>query len=83
VLGRVLDDLWPHLLADEPHQPLVQAHPDAADPLGPEPDGRRQHEVRAVGLQQIDRAHVGREASLDQPHDVRQGLGRIALETGG
>jgi hypothetical protein len=74
---RVRDDLRPQLLADQSHQALVEPHSHLAHAFRPQPDSRRQHEVCAVGLQQVHGAHVGRKAPLDEPDDVRQGLGWI------
>ena len=41
-------------------------------------DRRREYEGRAIGLEQIDRTHVGAEPALNQVDDVGEGLGRIA-----
>ena len=53
------DDLRPQLLGDQAGQPFGEPHPHAADALGPQADRRRQHQVRAIGLEQVDRADVG------------------------
>ena len=75
---RVLDHLRLHLLADQADQALGQPHPDLADALGPQPDRRRQDQRGAIRFEQIHRADVGAEALLDQPDEVRQGLGGVA-----
>ena len=64
------DDLRPQLLGDEAGQPFGQPHPDAADAFGPQADGRRQHEVGAIGLEQIDGADVGLEPVLNQVDEL-------------
>ena len=59
--ARVVHDDRPHLLGDQTGQPLGDAHADLPDAFRPQADGCRQHEVGAVGLEQVDRADVGRE----------------------
>jgi hypothetical protein len=49
-----------------------------ADALGPQADRRGEHQVGAIGLEQVDRADVGLEPALDQVDDVRQRLSRVA-----
>ena len=56
---RVVDDDRAHLLGDQADQPFGEPHADAADALGAQADGRGEHEIRAIGLQQVDRADVG------------------------
>ena len=56
----VLHDERLDLFADEADQALVEAHAHAADALGAQADRRREHQRRAVGFQQVDRADVGR-----------------------
>ena len=70
--------LRPQLLGDQAGQPFGQPHPHAADALGAQADGRRQHEVRAIGLEQVDRADVGLEPPLNQVDDVVERLGGVA-----
>ena len=70
--------LRPQLLGDQPGQPFGEPHPHAADALGPQADRRRQHQVRAIGLEQVHRADVGLEPPLDQVDDVGQRLRRVA-----
>ena len=43
---------------------------------------RRQHQVRAVRLQQIGRADIGPEPRRNQRHHVHQRLGRLAALLG-
>ena len=59
VRRRIRDDLRPQLLGDETGQALGQPHADPADALGAEADRCREHEVGAVGLEQVDRTDVG------------------------
>ena len=54
---------------------FAEAHADASDALWPQPDRRGQHEVGAIGLQQIDRADIRRELALNQLDDVGGGAG--------
>ena len=72
------DDLRPQLLGDQAGQAFGQPHADAADALGPQADGRGQHQVGAIGLEQVDRADVGVEPPLNQVDDVGQRLGGVA-----
>ena len=76
---RVGDDLRPQLLGDQAGQALGQPHADAADALRPQADRRRQHQVGAIGLEQVDRADVGLEPLLNQVDDVGQRLGGLPL----
>ena len=78
-MGRgVGDDLRPELLGNESRQALCEAHADASDSLGAQPDRGGQHQVDPIRLQQIDRADVGIEATLDQVYEVVESLCRIA-----
>ena len=65
------------LLGDQTGQALRQAHPDAADAFLPEPDRRREHEIRPIGLQEVDGTDVGREPPLNQVDDVGERFGRV------
>ena len=76
--GGVRNALRGQLLGDEPGEAFRQPHADPADAFGPEPDRRREHEVGAIGLEQVDGADVGRETPLDEVDDVRQRLSRVA-----
>ncbi len=76
--GRVVHDHGPHLLGDEADEPFGEPHAYAAHALGPQPDRGREHEIRAIGLEQVDGAHVGREPALNQVDDVGERLGRVA-----
>ena len=75
---RVGDDLRPQLLGDQSGQAFGQPHADAADALRPQADGRGEHQVGAIGLEQVDRADVGLEPALDQVDDVGQRFGGVA-----
>ncbi len=72
--GGIGDKLRPHALGDQAGQALGQPHADAPDALGAQADGRREHEVGAIGFEQVDRAHVGLEPALDQMNDVVEGF---------
>ncbi len=75
---RVGDELRRQLLGDESGQALGQPHPHAADAVLSQPNGRSQHEVDPIRLQQVDRTDVGLEPALNQVHDVGQRLRRVA-----
>ena len=64
--------------ATSPASPSVRPHAHAADALGSQPDGRGEHQARAIRLEQVDRADVGGEPPLDQVDDVAERLGGIA-----
>ena len=49
------------------------------DRLFAEADRGGQDEIGSVGLQEVDRAHVRSEASLDQPDDLIESGGRGAV----
>ena len=66
------------LLGDQAGQAFGRAHAHAPDALGTQPDRRRQHQVRPVGFEQVDRADIGVEPRLNQMDDVRQGFGGVA-----
>ena len=68
--GRVFHDLRLQLLADEAGQPFGQSHAHPSDAVRAQADRRSEHERRAIGLEQINRAHVGVERALDQLDDV-------------
>ncbi len=72
------DELRPEPLGDEPRETLREPHPDAANAFGAEADSRRQDQIGAIRLQQVDRTDIGREPALDQMHDVVERLGGVA-----
>jgi hypothetical protein len=78
MLRRILHDLRPQLFADEPGQPFRQAHADASDAVGAQPDGGSQHQGGAVRFEQVHRADVRLERALDELDDVVERLGRMA-----
>ena len=86
-LGKILeawmrrgvgDELRLGELGNQAGKALGQPHADAADTLGAQADRRREHEVRAIGFEQVDRADVGTEPALNQVHDVVEGLRGVA-----
>ena len=77
-MRRVGDDLRPQLLGDQAGEPFAEPHADAADALGAQPDRRGEHQVGAIGLEQVDRADVGLEPLLNEVHDVRERFGGVA-----
>ena len=74
VRRRVGDELRPQLFRHKTGQPLAQTHPDPAHALGSQTDGCRQHEVCAVGLEQVGGADVGMEPVLHELDDVLEGF---------
>ena len=77
---KVTEKLSPNLFVLHGSQSLDQAHPDASDALGTQPDGGRQHQTRAIGLEQIDRADVGLEPAPNQLHEIGQRFGRAPAQ---
>ena len=75
--GGIGDELRSEAFGDQTREPFRQAHPDAPDAFRAQADRRREHQVGAVGLQEIDRTDVGLESPLDQVDDVVQRLGRV------
>ena len=76
--GRILDHLRLQLLADEAGQTFRQPHAHAPDAARPQADRRREHERRAIGLEQIHRTHVGVECALYQLDDVGERFLRVS-----
>ena len=75
---RVVDDDGAYLFGHEAHEPFGEPHAHAPDAFGTQPDRRRQHEIGAIRLEQVDGAHVDGELAVNQVDDVRQRFGRIA-----
>ncbi len=82
-LGKVLvpwmrrgvgDKLRLHALGDEAREPLRQTHADVPDAFGAEAHRRREHQIGAIGLEEIDRTDVGLEPPLDQVDEVVEGF---------
>ena len=69
---RVGDVLRPELLGDETGESFAQPHAHAADAIGIEADRRGQHQIRAVGFEQIGGADVGAEVPLNEMNDVAE-----------
>ncbi len=76
--GHPRDGHWLHVFGNQPGQAFAQRHAQNANALGAQADGGGQHQVGAIGLEQVDRAHVGVEAPGNQRHHVHQRLGRLA-----
>ena len=53
------DDDRLQLLGDKTGKSFGHPHPDLSDALRAEPLGGGQHQIRAIGLEEIDRADVG------------------------
>ena len=67
----------PHQFRDQPGQPLMHRHPQAADALPAKSNGRRQHQVRAIRFQQICRADVGVESLGNEGNHIHQRFGGL------
>ena len=65
--------------ATSPASPSVMRMRTRPTLSGRRPIGRREHEVRAIGLEQVDRAHVGLEPPLNFVDDVGERLRWISL----
>ena len=76
MIRRVVDGNGHDLLGDQAGEPFVQRHAQRADAARMQAERGGQHEVGAVGLQQVGGADVGAEARGDQRHDVHQRVGR-------
>jgi hypothetical protein len=68
----VVDDDGTSLFGDQAHQSLRDPHADAADALGPQADRGREHQVCAIGFEQVGGADVCRKLAVDEMDDVRQ-----------
>ena len=77
MLARLLDGERRAGLRDESDEALTDGELDAPDRFGGEPLGRAQREALALGLRQVDRAHVGIETLGDPIDDVAQGLREV------
>ncbi len=78
MLVDLLDRHRTHLLGDQADQALVQAQAQGADGLGAEPDRRGQHQIGAIGFEQVGRAHLGLEAPGNQGGNLHEDLSRFA-----
>ena len=76
---RIGHDHRLHLFGHQTGQAFGDPHPDLPDAFRPQPLGRGQHEVRAIGLEQIDRADVGGKPLANQRGDVGQCFRGIAV----
>ena len=78
----VLDGDRQYLLRDQAGEALVERHAQGADAAGVEAEGRGQHQVRSIRLQQIGGADIGPEARGDQSDHVHEGVGGLATLLG-
>ena len=60
--------------ATSPARPSVSRMRTLADALRTEADRCRQHQLGAIGFEQVDRTDVCRESPLNELDDVREGL---------
>ena len=82
MIAGVLHGHGQHLLGHQAGQALMQRHAQRADASRMQAEGRGQHQVGAVGFQQIGGADVGPEAPGDQRDHVHQRVGRLAALLG-
>ena len=74
----LLDRDRPHLFRDQTREAFVQPHAQSADALRAKSHARGQHQIGAVGFQQISGADVGLKTLGDQSHNVHQGFRGLA-----
>jgi hypothetical protein len=67
----------PHQFRDQPGQPLMHRHPQAADALPAKSNGRSQNQVRAIRFQQVCRADVGVESLGNEGNHIHQRFGGL------
>ena len=66
-----------HRLRYQPDQPFMSGHAQSADALRSKTHSRRQHQVDAVRLQQIDGTNIRPEPACNQSDNVHQSFGRL------
>jgi hypothetical protein len=67
-----------HLFGHQSGQTFVDRHPQAANTLTPQSYGRRQHQIGAIRLQQVRRAHVRPEPLGNQGDHIHQRFSWLA-----
>ena len=67
-----------HSFRDQARQTFMQSHAQGANALGAKSQGRGQHQVGPVRLQQVCGTDVGLKALGDQSDDIHQRFGRVA-----
>ena len=67
-----------HLFRHQTGQPFVQTQPKRSDAFLAKADGRRQHQIGAVGFQQVSGADFGLKASCDERNNVHQRFSGLA-----
>ena len=79
MVHRVLDGNGAYLLGHEASKAsLVESHAERPDARGTQSEGRSEHEIRSIWLQQVCRTDVRRESLGDQCNDICEGFGRLA-----
>ena len=80
--ARMIPDLFDghraDLFRDQADQSFIDCHAKLADGFMAKPQGRGQHEIGAVGFEQVGGANIGAKSSGNQGNNVHQGLGRLA-----
>ena len=64
-----------NLFGDQARQPLIHRHSQFPNTLMAQAKGRGQHQIRAVGLQQVGGANLGTKTPRNQRDHIHQGLG--------
>ncbi len=75
---HLFDRNRPHQFRHQASEAFVHRHPQTADTLAAKPNGCRQHQIGAVRLQQISRAHVRSKSLGDQGNNIHQRFRRLA-----
>ena len=78
MVHHIIDRNRLHLFRDQAGEPLAQGHAQRADRTGMQAQGRREHHVRAIRLEQVGRAHIRPEPFGNQCHNIHQRIGRLA-----
>ena len=80
--ARMIPDLFhghrADLFRDQADQSFIDCHAKLAHAFMAQTERRGQHEIGAVGLQQVGGANIRAKPSGDQRDHVHQGLGRLA-----
>jgi hypothetical protein len=68
----------PDFLSHKSGQPFMKTHPQCADALRPKADRGGEHQRRAVGFEQVGRAHIRLKTIGNQGGDIHQRLNGLA-----
>ena len=67
-----------NLFRNQADQSFIHGHAQLAHAFRAQPQCRRQHQIGAVGLQQVGGTNIGAEAPCNQRDHVHQGFGRLS-----